>query len=677
MSRVIATLFACALLLPALAPTASAGPADVSQPVPMFSDAANAQARTGRLNLNLNKNVTPEDKGAKGDGTTDDTAAIVAARDDALANCYTLAFLHKNYKVTANITIDVGTSTCNLQSDGFKIVTPDGGVDLVGSSITTAPTLTILCTNATPCNNLWIGPGRLTVKGANATGPVFLLGANDLSDSFTMSQIDYVICQQYDATQSTTAAGCKINKVGSSRLRLFSYMVNGNDGTSSSAASGIELVQVTQSDLEIQSNMGGTSANGTALLFSGASIGNSVLAFSGTAGGAAGTCIGITSANAKNNIFLAPYFTQCHTGINATAGAGNLVANGNFVGTVTAIGTDTGLQGGLLYKPQLYGAMFSNSVLLNTNCVGAGINFVSCFDAADNTQQLFVDGTGKVYLGLSSGHNLKISPSAQGNRFDLSLVGMIYRSEPPAYNAAIAQGSGDYYLNVDTSGGAVAVTLHGSPGAGETAFILDKTGNAAANPITITPTAGNIDGGANVLINTNYGWWFGFYDGAKWKTAAQSDLAGSRITSGTVAYARLPAFASSQSTPSNPTGTTDTTGKMMGLAGTITPTASGKILLIISGTIFNPTAIADGAKVQASYGTGTAPTNGAAITGTQCGGRPQYIAATTAQKVPFSVNCVITGLTLSTAYWLDVTLAAITAGTATINDVSISAHEIN
>jgi hypothetical protein len=37
----------------------------------------------------------------------------------------------------------------------------------------------------------------------------------------------------------------------------------------------------------------------------------------------------------------------------------------------------------------------------------------------------------------------------------------------------------------------------------------------------------------------------------------------------------------------------------------------------------------------------------------------------------------VTGLSVSTAYWLDVTLAAITAGTATLSDISISAHEIN
>ncbi|HYU11731.1 MAG TPA: hypothetical protein VEK82_04090, partial [Stellaceae bacterium] len=316
----------------------------------MATDAGNASTpRTARLNLNLNKNVTPEDKGAKGDGTTDDTAAINAAVSDALSLGYSLSFLHKTYKVTSQITIDVGTSTANLQSDGFKIVLPDAGIDLDGRTITSGPTLSIICTNAgAACNNLWIGPGRISVKGANATGPVFQLGANDLSDSFTISQINYLICQNSDATQSTTAAGCKVNKVGASHLRLFAYMANGNDGTSSSAAAGVELVQVIQSDLEIQSNMGGASANGTPLLISGASIGNNLLAFSGTAGGTSNpACIVINSANAKNNTFLSPYFTGCYKGVNATAGAGNLIANANFVGVNTAIPNDTGLNGGL------------------------------------------------------------------------------------------------------------------------------------------------------------------------------------------------------------------------------------------------------------------------------------------------------------------------------------------
>lgn len=133
---------------------------------------------------------------------------------------------------------------------------------------------------------------------------------------------------------------------------------------------------------------------------------------------------------------------------------------------------------------------------------------------------------------------------------------------------------------------------------------------------------------------------------------------------------------STQSSPADPTGTANTTGKMMGLAGTITPAVSGRVRITITGTIFNPTAIADGAKVQIRTGTGTAPANADALTGTAAGSLVQYIAATTAQKAPFSLTAVVTGLTLATAIWIDVGLAAITGGTATIADLTITAQEI-
>ena len=136
-----------------------------------------------------------------------------------------------------------------------------------------------------------------------------------------------------------------------------------------------------------------------------------------------------------------------------------------------------------------------------------------------------------------------------------------------------------------------------------------------------------------------------------------------------------------QATPGNPTGTTNATGVVMGLGGTITPCFTGTVRFAISGTIANATAIAEGGKVQIYYGTGSASANGttcstAGTTRTAVGGFVQYIAATTAQKAPFSVQAIVSGLTLGTAYWYDACLAAITAGTATIADVSLSANEL-
>lgn len=157
-------------------------------------------------------------------------------------------------------------------------------------------------------------------------------------------------------------------------------------------------------------------------------------------------------------------------------------------------------------------------------------------------------------------------------------------------------------------------------------------------------------------------------------SAASYTLIGNGDT-GTVTGTMTVARANNQTNVASPSGTTDTTGKMMGLAGAITPTYSGNILLIISGDISNGTT-GDGAKVQASWGTGAAPANGDAIGGTQCGSRPTFTALTGVLTVPFTVNCMITGRALATPLWLDVTLAAITAGTASISNISVSATEM-
>ena len=118
---------------------------------------------------------------------------------------------------------------------------------------------------------------------------------------------------------------------------------------------------------------------------------------------------------------------------------------------------------------------------------------------------------------------------------------------------------------------------------------------------------------------------------------------------------------------------------MMGLAATITPTITGKILIIISGDFDNNTGD-DGAQVQIRTGTGTAPLNGAALTGTTRGGLVKMVvtasggSATT--RVPFSLNSIVSALTLGTSVWVDISLAAITGGTARVRDISVSIIEL-
>ena len=131
-----------------------------------------------------------------------------------------------------------------------------------------------------------------------------------------------------------------------------------------------------------------------------------------------------------------------------------------------------------------------------------------------------------------------------------------------------------------------------------------------------------------------------------------------------------------QASPGNPTGTSSTTAVMMGLAVAYTPKVTGTALVIINGTIANASAIADGGKVQIYYGTGTAPANAASLTGTAAGAQVSYVAATTAEVSPFSLSATITGLSSGTPVWVDVSLAAITGGTAALTNLSVSVVEV-
>ena len=78
-------------------------------------------------------------------------------------------------------------------------------------------------------------------------------------------------------------------------------------------------------------------------------------------------------------------------------------------------------------------------------------------------------------------------------------------------------GTADQIIIVNkTSGSATEVTLPSSPTAGMMYIIKDGKGDAATNNITITPAAGTIDGGANLIINGNYASVNLVYNGTEW-----------------------------------------------------------------------------------------------------------------------------------------------------------------
>ncbi|MGJ4908872.1 hypothetical protein [Bradyrhizobium sp. HKCCYLS2033] len=147
----------------------------------------------------------------------------------------------------------------------------------------------------------------------------------------------------------------------------------------------------------------------------------------------------------------------------------------------------------------------------------------------------------------------------------------------------------------------------------------------------------------------------------------------SNINAGTLAYARLPVFARTQSTPGNKSITASSATQMLGMAGTITPTQSGNVLFMIRTETTSSTS--GNCVFTIRYGTGTAPTNGAASTGTQSGNGSNPSVGT--GSTPTTLIGYTTGLTVNTAYWIDVaaqsTGSSITCGA--LNNTVIAIEE--
>lgn len=154
-------------------------------------------------------------------------------------------------------------------------------------------------------------------------------------------------------------------------------------------------------------------------------------------------------------------------------------------------------------------------------------------------------------------------------------------------------------------------------------------------------------------------------------TAAQKAQARSNIGAAASGSATL------ETTPADPAGTVSTTGVMMGLGSTctLTPTYSGRIKIEFIGMIKN-SSVNSTSKARVFFGSGAAPANGAAITGTQIAAAILLDEGTASFNSPFTNGGIITGLTPGTAYWFDLVVATSNAAnTATVSNLSCNAFE--
>jgi hypothetical protein len=132
-----------------------------------------------------------------------------------------------------------------------------------------------------------------------------------------------------------------------------------------------------------------------------------------------------------------------------------------------------------------------------------------------------------------------------------------------------------------------------------------------------------------------------------------------------------------QTASASPAATSSTAGVMMGLgsSATITPVRTGKIFVEIVGHGSNSLA-ANGFTFGIRYGTGTAPTNGAALTGTTVASIGFAVSDAAGSARSWTRAGLITGLTLGVPIWIDTSCAAAPGGTASLLNVTITAFEL-
>ena len=126
--------------------------------------------------------------------------------------------------------------------------------------------------------------------------------------------------------------------------------------------------------------------------------------------------------------------------------------------------------------------------------------------------------------------------------------------------------------------------------------------------------------------------------------------------------------------------TTSTTPVMAGLGSTlaITPATTGRVLVVLAGAFVQNTGNTTDS-FQLCYGTGAAPANGAAATGTTIGPAPAIrdITSGPAGPTPLTLVGLATGLTVGTPCWFDVQYATNTgADSLVINACDVVLIEV-
>jgi hypothetical protein len=306
-----------------------------------------------------------------------------------------------------------------------------------------------------------------------------------------------------------------------------------------------------------------------------------------------------------------------------------------------------------------FGTLGTNTIL---GCTGIlDFSMGSLAFAASNWTA--TGGTGSfVFSGIITGDfNLNNASVGTGGSRSVSAQGALSygKSLLNAANGNTSVNAGDFFSTTLTGNTTISLNPGGAAtlSAAQRKTIILKQAAAggpftvawpsSGSPTTSSPTVTWVGGaapsmpaaaGAVLIVH------LATYDGATWY--------------GEALYPWGPAAPASFA-PSNPASTTSVTQVMMGVGATCayTPAGSGNVQVTVTGAVRTQTA-QQPVTAGGRYGTGTAPSNGAAVTGTRFG--PAADPALSGSGAGAWTSLAITALlalTPGTAYWFDLAIA--------------------
>jgi hypothetical protein len=254
--------------------------------------------------------------GAVGDGIHDDTAAIQATIDAAIANNWPVNLSAGTYKVTSTLTIDYAGQA----SQGFRLMSRGATID--GRAIPAGPVLRVQCSGGAPgapTDCFYFKQEGLLFVFADTSDYAVVVGNDDFSDAHNTIKFDHLNVNNRNT--ASAAGGCRFNYVLDSDLWVACVSAGGG--------AGLAFEQTQFSRISGSGTARGTGGRGL-VLEQGFNYANTFFALDLEE---SPICLSITTPHDGQNTFVSPYFA-CTTAIDATASKHNVLINPTFAGNV-------------------------------------------------------------------------------------------------------------------------------------------------------------------------------------------------------------------------------------------------------------------------------------------------------------------------------------------------------